>query len=52
MNIRYKGRKIYQDLSYEECLEVLQELSEQYYNSDDYDTYEIELEETWQSKNH
>jgi len=52
MNIRYKGQKIYQDLSYEECLEVLQELSEQYYNSGNYDPYEIELEETWQSKNH
>ena len=52
MNIRYKGRLIYQNLSYEECLDVLQELSEQYYDSDQYDPYEIELEETWQSKNH
>jgi hypothetical protein len=45
MNICYRGQKIYQDLSYEECLDVLQELSEQYYNSGDYDPYEIELEE-------
>jgi len=52
MNIHYKGRLIYQNLSYEECLDVLQELSEQYYDSDQYDPYEIKLEETWQSKNH
>jgi hypothetical protein len=45
MNILYKGRKIYQDLTYEECIDVLQELSEKYYESGEYDSNEIELEE-------
>ena len=44
-NILYKGRKIYQNLSYEECVEVLDKLSEEYYNKEDYDANEIELEE-------
>jgi len=45
MNILYKGRKIYQDLTYEECLDILQELSEKYYETGEYDSNEIELEE-------
>ena len=44
-NILYKGRKIYQDLSYEECVEVLDNLSQEYYQNEDYDINEIELEE-------
>jgi hypothetical protein len=44
-NVLYKGRKIYQDLSYEECLEVLDNLSQEYYQNEDYDVNEIELEE-------
>ena len=44
-NVLYKGRKIYQDLSYEECLEVLDNLSQEYYQNDEYDINEIELEE-------
>ena len=44
-NILYKGRKIYQDLSYEECAEVLDNLSQEYYQNEDYDANEIELEE-------
>ena len=52
MNIRYKGRTIYQNLSYEECLEILQDFSEKYYNGEDIDPTLIELEEIeWQSKN-
>jgi Lhr-like helicase len=44
-NILYKGRKIYQDLSYEDCMEVLDNLSQEYYQNEDYDINEIELEE-------
>ena len=44
-NILYKGRKIYTDLSYEECAEVLQNLSEEYYESQKYNPDDIELEE-------
>jgi hypothetical protein len=46
MNILYKGRKIYQDLTYEECVDILQDLAEQYYEDGEYDPNEIELEET------
>ena len=44
-NVLYKGRKIYQDLSYEECVEVLDNLSQEYYQDENYDENEIELEE-------
>jgi len=44
-NILYKGRKIYTDLSYEECVEVLDNLSQEYYQNGEYDANEIELEE-------
>jgi Lhr-like helicase len=44
-NILYKGRKIYKDLSYEDCMEVLDNLSQEYYQNEDYDINEIELEE-------
>ena len=44
-NILYKGRKIYQNLSHEDVAEVLDELSEKYYNTGEYDSKEIELEE-------
>jgi len=44
-NVLYKGRKIYQDLSYEQCTEVLDELSSKYYNDEEFDINEIELEQ-------
>ena len=44
-NILYKGRKIYQNLSYEECTEVLDELSSKYYTEEDFDIEQLELEE-------
>lgn len=43
-NILYKGRKIYYNLSYEEVVEVLDELSEKYYDTGEYDPNEIKLE--------
>jgi len=44
-NILYKKNKIYSNLSHEELAEILDELSEIYYNTGDYDPTEIELEE-------
>lgn len=44
-NVLYKGRKIYTDLSAEECTEVLQELSESFYSDGEFDLNLIELEE-------
>ena len=44
-NVLYDGRKIYQNLSYEECSEILQDLAEEYYENDQYDPDLIELEE-------
>jgi len=43
-NVLYKGRKIYKDLSAEECTEVLQELSERFYSDEEFDITFIELE--------
>ena len=44
-NILYKGRKIYQNLSAEDCTEVLQDLSEIFYSDNSIDPNLIELEE-------
>lgn len=45
-NILYKGRKIYTDLSHEECVEVLEEFSHRYYEEEQFDIHELEMEET------
>ena len=44
-NVLYKGRKIYSDLSAEECSEVLQDFSERFYSGEDVSPNEIEMEE-------
>ena len=44
-NILYKGRKIYMNLSAEECAEVLQDLSESFFSGEDINPELIELEE-------
>jgi hypothetical protein len=44
-NVLYNGRKIYKDLSAEECTEVLQELSEKFYSDEEFDLNLIEMEE-------
>lgn len=44
-NLLYKGRKIYQNLTPEDCSEILETFSEQYYSGEDIDLNEIELEE-------
>jgi len=46
-NVLYKGRKIYTDLSAEDCTEVLQELSERFYSEKDIDPNLIQLEEIY-----
>ena len=44
-NLLYCGRKLYMNLSPEECTEILQEISESYYSESDIDPNLIELEE-------
>jgi hypothetical protein len=44
-NISYHGRTIYRNLSIEDCTEVLQDYAEKYYNLDDINPNEFELEE-------
>jgi hypothetical protein len=44
-NLLYKGRKIYTNLTIEDCSEILQELSENYFSGDDIDPNLIEMEE-------
>jgi hypothetical protein len=45
-NVLYKGRKIYKDLSHEECVEVLDQIAESYYSTEeDFDPTLLELEE-------
>jgi hypothetical protein len=44
-NILYNGRKIYTNLSHEECSEIISELSLEYYQTGEYDPNYIELEE-------
>jgi len=44
-NILYKGRKIYMNLTTEDCSEVLDELSISYYNGEIVDPTLIEMEE-------
>jgi len=44
-NVLYKGRKIYMNLTPEECSEVLQDLSERFYSDEDIDPNFIEMEE-------
>ena len=44
-NLLYKGRKIYTNLTAEDCSEILQDFSESYFSGEDIDPNEIELEE-------
>ena len=44
-NLLYKGRKIYSNLSAEDCTEILQDLSEKYFSGEDVDPNLIEMEE-------
>ena len=44
-NLLYKGRKIYTNLTMEDCSEILQDFSERYFSGEDIDPNEIEMEE-------
>jgi hypothetical protein len=44
-NLLYKGRKIYTDLTIEDCSEILQNFSERFYSGEDIDPNELEMEE-------
>lgn len=44
-NLLYKNRKIYMNLTAEECSEILQEFSEQFYAGEDVNPNELEMEE-------
>ena len=46
-NLLYKGRKIYMNLTAEECSEILQDFSERYFSEEDIDPNLIELEEIY-----
>ena len=44
-NLLYKGRKIYTNLTMEDCSEILQDFSERFYSGEDVDPNELEMEE-------
>ena len=44
-NLLYKGRKIYMNLTMEDCSEILQNFSERFYSGEDIDPNLIEMEE-------
>ena len=44
-NILYKGRKIYMNLTPEECTEIFQDFSESFFSEESFDLNLIELEE-------
>jgi hypothetical protein len=44
-NLLYKGRKIYMNLSVDECTEILQDFSERFYSGEEIDLNLLELEE-------
>jgi hypothetical protein len=44
-NLLYKGRKIYTNLTMEDCSEILENFSERFYSGEDLNPNELELEE-------
>ena len=44
-NILYKGERLHSDLSLDECLDIMTDMSLDFYKDDKYDPNEIELEE-------
>ena len=44
-NLLYKGRKIYSDLTIEDCSEILQDFSERFFSGEEIDPNLIEMEE-------
>ena len=48
-DILYKGRGIYQNLSAEDCTEVLQDFSEKFYEGEDINLDKLIVEESYGS---
>jgi len=44
-NLLYKGRKIYTNLTMEDCSEILENFSERFYSGEDVNLNELEMEE-------
>jgi len=44
-NLLYKGRKIYTNISIEECADILQEFSERYFSGENINPNELEMED-------
>ena len=44
-NILYKGRKIYQNLPAEDCIQILEDFADSFYEGEDIDPNEVEMEE-------
>jgi hypothetical protein len=44
-NLLYKGRKIYSNLTMDDCSEILEDFSERFYSGEDVNPNEIEMEE-------
>ena len=44
-NLLYKGRKIYTNLTMEDCSEILENFSERFYSGEDLNPNELEMEE-------
>ena len=45
LNIVYRGRVLYRNLTHEECAEILEELSQKYYEVEEFDVNDLELRE-------
>ena len=46
-NILYKGRKIYTEITAEDCSDLLQDFSERFYSGEDIDPNDLEMEEIY-----
>lgn len=46
-NILYKGRKIYTNLTAEDCSEILQDFAERYFSGEDMNPNDLEMEEIY-----
>jgi (2Fe-2S) ferredoxin len=44
-DIVYRGRVLYRNLTHEECAEILDDLSQRYYEDEKFDVNELELRE-------
>jgi hypothetical protein len=45
LDIVYRGRVLYRNLTHEDCAEILEELSQKYYENEEFDANELELRE-------